>query len=151
MPKKHIPRITCEHLLSLHEKRGKKEQRTHVVVDLRDRGEYEAGHIKDSLNVPRKEIETNIETFLPDKSKKVVVIIGPTQEDDIHEVHDVLNELGYADVEFLAGGIDRFCEIAPLEIEEEILETTPEERGGGNVGDEDAQIDPESNDNEPLF
>jgi rhodanese-related sulfurtransferase len=147
MPKKHIPHITCEHLLTLH---GAKGERSHVIVDLRERNEYEAGHIKDSLNVPRKELETNIANLLPDKAKKVIVIVGPTQEEDIHEVHDILNELGYGDVEFLAGGIDRFCEIAPLEIEE-LGESTPEERGGGNVGDEDAQIDPEGHDNEPLF
>lgn len=147
MPNKNVPHITCEHLLTLHAM----EQRPHVVVDLRDRLEWESGHIKGSLNIPRKEIETNIETLLSDKTKKVVVIVGPTQEDDIHEVHNILDALGYKDVEFLAGGIDRFCELAPLEIEEELLEMTPEERGGGNVGDEDAQIDPEASDNEPLF
>ena len=147
MPKKPIPHITCEHFLSLHEA----EQKAHVVVDLRDHVEFEAGHIKDSVNVPHKELETNIENLVADKSKKVVVIVGPTQEEEIHIIHDILDELGYKDVEFLAGGIDRFCEIAPLEIEEELFETTPEERGGGNVGDEDAQIDPESHDNEPQF
>ncbi len=147
MSKKQIPHITCEHFLALHGQ----EERQHVVVDLRDRIEFEAGHIKNSVNVPHKELETNIENLIADKSKKVIVIVGPTQEEEIHTIHDILDELGYKNVEFLAGGIDRFCELAPLEIEEELLEMTPEERGGSNVGDEDAQIDPEASDNEPLF
>lgn len=145
MPKQQLPHITCEHLLDLHGK----DKREHVVVDVRERADFEAGHIKDSLNVPRKELESNIENLMPDKGKRIVVIVGPTQEEDMHEVHDTLKDLGYGSVEFLAGGIDRFCEIAPIEIEEGLLETTPEERGF--TGDEATEIDPESHDNEPLF
>lgn len=146
MPKREIPHITCDHLVTLH---GKPEKE-HVVVDLRDRIEYEAGHIKDSLNVPIKELETNIETVLPEKKKKVVVVVGPTQEADVHEVQDILNELGYSDVEFLNGGFDRWCEIAPLEIEEGLLEMTPEEEGAiGRAGEREDE-DPREND-EPLY
>ena len=100
MSKKQIPHITCEHFLALHGQ----EERQHVVVDLRDRIEFEAGHIKNSVNVPHKELETNIENLIADKSKKVIVIVGPTQEEEIHTIHDILDELGYKNVEFLAGG-----------------------------------------------
>jgi rhodanese-related sulfurtransferase len=146
MPKREIPHITCEHLYELHGK----EQKEHVVIDLRDRLEYEAGHIKDSLNIPIKELETNVETLVPTKSHKVIVIVGPTQEGDVHEVQDILNELGYDKVEFLNGGFDRWCEIAPLEIEEGMLEMTPEEEGAiGRVGEREDE-DPRETD-EPLY
>lgn len=146
MPKREIPHITCEHLYELHGK----EEKEHVVIDLRDRLEFEAGHIKDSLNIPIKELETNVETLVPTKSHKVVVIVGPTQEADVHEVQDILNELGYDKVEFLNGGFDRWCEIAPLEIEEGLLEMTPEEEGAiGRQGEREDE-DPRETD-EPLY
>lgn len=147
MAKREIPHITCEHLYNLH---GNVEKKEHVVIDLRDRLEYEAGHIKDSLNVPRKELETNVETVLSNKEKKVIVVVGPTQEADVHEVQDILNELGYKDVEFLNGGFDRWCEIAPLEIEEGLLELTPEEEGATSRAGEHEDEDPREND-EPLY
>ena len=84
MPKREIPHITCEHLYELHGQ----EKKSHVVIDLRDRLEYESGHIKDSLNIPKKELETNIETLIPEKVHKVVVIVGPTVA--------ILNNEGYS-------------------------------------------------------
>ena len=142
---KDIPHITCEHLAKLKE--GELE---HVIVDLRDRLEFESGHIEGSLNVPRSELKTNIHTVVPDKKSKVVVIVGPTQEPDIQSVHETLTELGYDNAEFLAGGFDRWCEIAPIELEDSITELTPEERGGGgDAGEED--LDPHKSENEPLL
>jgi rhodanese-related sulfurtransferase len=144
--KKDISHITCEHLLGL--RTGEKE---HVVLDVRDRLEYESGHIKDSLNIPRKELATNIANLLPEKGHKVVVVVGPTDEGDITAVHATLTDLGYGDVEFLAGGFDRFCEIAPLEIEPELLEQTPEEAGFTDRDAGEDEIDPHQSQDEPLL
>lgn len=140
-----ILHITCEHLQTLHARKEKQ----HVIVDLRDTLEFESGHIEGSVNVPRKELETNLENVLPRKDKKVVVIVGPTHESEIGEINATIQKLGYSDVEFLAGGFDRWCEIAAIEIEPDLTAATPEEKGF--VGDELAEIDPESKDNEPLL
>lgn len=142
-----IPHITCEHLLSLHGK----DEKEHIVVDLRDRGEYEAGHIKDSLNIPRRELETNIENLVPEKAKKVIAIVGPTLREELTAIHASLTGLGYKNVEFLAGGFDQWCEIAPLEIEPELLEKTPEEQGftGHEPGEEN--LDPHQEEDEPIL
>ncbi|HTK03973.1 MAG TPA: rhodanese-like domain-containing protein [Candidatus Eisenbacteria bacterium] len=142
-----IPHITCEHLLKLHGK----EKKEHVVVDLRDRLEYEAGHIKDSLNIPKRELEANIGTLLPNKEQRVIAIIGPTQETDLKAIKDSLETLGYKNVEFLAGGFDQWCELAPLEIEPELLEATPEEAGitGHEPGEEN--LDPHAEEDEPIL
>ena len=144
MSEQGIPHITCEHLLSL-----KKDDLEHVVLDLRDFNEYEAGHIMGAKSLPRKELSDNIGNLVPDKEHKVVVIIGPTQEMEIEKVYQELTELGYKNTEFLAGGFDRWCEISPLEIEPGLTEMTPEEKGFTGEGLTD--IDPEGSDNEPLF
>lgn len=142
-----IPHITCEHLLKLHGR----EKKEHIVLDLRDRLEYESGHIKDSLNIPKRELETNIETLLPHKDKRVIVIVGPTQEADIKEINDSLAALGYVNVEFLAGGFDQWCEIAPLEIEPDLLESTPEEQGFTGHVLEEGEAEPGHQDDEPIL
>lgn len=144
MSEQGIPHITCEHLLSL---RG--DEMEHVVVDLRDFNEYEAGHIKGAMSIPRRELTDNIPNVVKDRGHKVVVIIGPTQQPDIETIHEELSGLGYTNVEFLAGGFDRWCEISPLEVEPDLIELTDEEEGF--VGDELTDIDPEKNENEPLY
>ena len=145
MPK-NLTNITCEHLLKLR----KDKEKEHVVVDLRDVLEYESGHIEGSLNVPRKELETNLASVVPQKTAKVVVVVGPTQQEEIGAIADHLSALGYSDVEFLSGGFDKWCEIAPLELEPELTETTPEERGATGTGNEE-EIDPHVQEDEPLM
>lgn len=144
MAKKGPASITCEHLLKL--RKGEPE---HVILDIRDVADYETGHITGSLNVPHRELTVNISNLLPVKEKNVVVVVGPTQEGEIETIDEALVGLGYKNVEFLSGGFDRWCEIAPMEIEPELAETTPEE--SGFVGEELSHIDPEEGDNEPLL
>jgi rhodanese-related sulfurtransferase len=144
MASKEPKKITCEHLQRLRE-----DEAEHIVVDIRDNADFDTGHITGSLHVPQRELADNIGNLLSDKEKKVVVVVGPTQEAEVEAVHETLAGLGYKNVEFLAGGFDRWCEIAPLEIEPDLAEGTPEERGF--VGDELSHIDPEEGDNEPLF
>ncbi|KPJ84721.1 hypothetical protein AMJ57_05635 [Parcubacteria bacterium SG8_24] len=145
MGRDEIPHITCEHLATL-----KKGELEHVVVDLRDRVEFESGHILGSLNIPRHELEKNIDSLIPDKELKVVVIVGPTHESAIEDIHEKLHGLGYRNVEFLAGGFDRWCEIAPLEVDELAEEKTPEELGFVSDG-VDEEIDPHTAQDEPMF
>ncbi len=145
MPKKEgLPHITCEHLLGLRE-----SDLEHVVLDVRDQADFDVGHITGSVHVPRHELAENVENVIADKSRKVVVVVGPTQEAEIEKVHETLAGLGYKNVEFLAGGFDRWCEIAPVEIEPDLTDLTPEEEGF--TGDRLSDIDPEKADNEPMM
>lgn len=143
-PKEGIPHITCEHLLHL-----RSNDKEHVVLDIRDPADFEAGHITGSLHVPRRELVSNVANLIPDQKRKVVVIVGATQEPEVEDIHAQLYGLGYKNLEFLAGGFDRWCEIAPLEIEADLTELTPEE--AGFVGDELSHIDPEEKEGDPLF
>jgi rhodanese-related sulfurtransferase len=142
---KKIKHVTCEHLLELEAK----PEREHVVLDLRDFAEFEAGHIKDSHSLPKKELATNVENVVPEKDSRVIVVVGPTQESEIEGIHETLAGLGYQNVEFLSGGFDRYCEIAPIEIEPDLTVQTPEEQGF--KGDDLAHIDPEENEGDPLL
>jgi len=144
MPNKEPREITCEHLRKL-----RADELEHVVLDVRDEADFETGHITDSIHVPARELRTNLPNVLADRERKVVVVVGPTQEAEIDRLHEELTGMGYKNVEFLAGGIDRWCEIAPLEIEPELTELTPEE--SGFVGEELREIDPEGKDNDPIY
>ena len=42
-----------------------------MIVDVRSRGEYSSGHIKDSVNIPVDQISSNLKKF---KSKDQVII-----------------------------------------------------------------------------
>ncbi len=43
-----------------------------VLIDVRDRDEYAAGHIQGAMNIPAKEIEM-ITAVIPEKTKKIFV------------------------------------------------------------------------------
>ena len=51
-----LPAVTCRDLRKIQET-GKK----HVLIDVRDEADYEAGHIEGSVHVPLRELEGNIE------------------------------------------------------------------------------------------
>lgn len=141
-----IPHITCKHLLTLHGA----EKKEHVVLDLREHLEFEAGHIKNSLNIPRKELTTNVHTLIPEKNTRVIAIVGLMDPEELAVIREEMKELGYTNVEFLDGGFDEWCEIAPLEIEPELLEMTPEEEGFTGKVQESEEEDLRDGD-EPQF
>ena len=141
--------ITCEHLLDLGSRPI--DEQEHVVIDLRDETDWEVGHIKDSLHVPHKELQ-NVEALVPDKKSHVIVVLGPTQQKEIDSTHDRLTAMGYSKVEFLAGGVDRYCEIADVEVKDVLAEEmTPEEAGITADGNEASDVTPEAGDNEPMY
>ena len=53
----------------------------------------------------------------------------------------------------LAGGFDQWCEIAPLEVEPELTDLTPEEEGfvGDHEPGTDDDLDPKHDENDPLY
>jgi len=147
MTQAEIKRITCEHLAEIEKTAATDKE--HVVVDIRDRADYETGHIAGSVHIPQRELATNLPNMVPDKDKRVVVILGPTEEEEIEAVHDKLQGIGYQQVEYLSGGIDRYCEIADIDLAELMGEVTDEEAGLTGRGESD--IDPEGSDNDPLY
>jgi molybdopterin/thiamine biosynthesis adenylyltransferase/rhodanese-related sulfurtransferase len=73
-----------------------------VFLDVRERDEWDEGHIPGAIHIPRGNLESRIETALPDKSQPVVVYCSGGSRSAF--AAKSLGELGYDDVVSLAGG-----------------------------------------------
>lgn len=106
-----LPAISCRGLRKLQE-RGEK----HALIDVRDAADYEAGHVEGSVHVPLRELESNIESLVPDKDEYVIVI--GEERGLAPETYEQLKAKGYSKVEFLLGGFDEWCKPAEPDLED---------------------------------
>ena len=74
-----------------------------VVVDLRDKAEFEAGHIVDSINIPFAVIETRMDELNPYKDKPIVLACKMGQHSG--SAGTQLRKAGFEQVSRLRGGI----------------------------------------------
>lgn len=77
------------------------------LIDLRTKGEFEAGHIKKSINIDylRADFEDYIKSIYPKKTPLVLYCqSGKTSED----AANYLNELGYENIITLKGGFEKW-------------------------------------------
>jgi molybdopterin/thiamine biosynthesis adenylyltransferase/rhodanese-related sulfurtransferase len=72
------------------------------IVDVRERDEWDEGHIPGAVHVPRGHLESRIEQAAPDKSRPVVVYCAGGNRSAF--ATKTLEELGYERVMSLAGG-----------------------------------------------
>jgi molybdopterin/thiamine biosynthesis adenylyltransferase/rhodanese-related sulfurtransferase len=75
-----------------------------VLVDVRERDEYEQGHIPDAIFIPRGHLESRIERAVPDRSTPIVLYCAAGNRSAY--AARTLEELGYEDVASMAGGYD---------------------------------------------
>src|SRR5918994_3129893 len=73
-----------------------------VFVDVRDRDEWDEGHIPGAIHVPRSFLESRIESAVPDRERSIVVYCASGNRSAF--ATRTLEELGYTDVRNLAGG-----------------------------------------------
>jgi len=73
-----------------------------AVVDVRERDEWDEGHLPRAVHVPRGNLESRIERAVPDKSSKVLVYCAAGNRSAF--AAKTLEELGYENVVSLAGG-----------------------------------------------
>jgi molybdopterin/thiamine biosynthesis adenylyltransferase/rhodanese-related sulfurtransferase len=73
-----------------------------VFLDVRERDEWDEGHIPGALHAPRDNLESRVEGLVPDKERTVVVYCASGSRSAF--ATRALDELGYADVRNLAGG-----------------------------------------------
>jgi rhodanese-related sulfurtransferase len=74
-----------------------------VVVDLRDKAEFEAGHIVDAINIPFAAIETRMDELNPHKGKPIVLACKMGQHSG--SAGTQLRKAGFEQVSRLRGGI----------------------------------------------
>jgi molybdopterin/thiamine biosynthesis adenylyltransferase/rhodanese-related sulfurtransferase len=92
-----------------------------VLVDVRERDEWDEGHIPGAVHVPRGNLESRIENAVPDKSRQVVVYCASGNRSAF--AAKTLEELGYEHVVSLAGGFTDWKRNGnPVEISESLDE-----------------------------
>ncbi len=74
-----------------------------VVVDVRDKKEFESGHIVDSINIPLAKLKQRITELKKHKEKPVVVVCKLGQHSG--EATKMLIEAGHSEVFKLSGGV----------------------------------------------
>ncbi|MDP6415800.1 MAG: rhodanese-like domain-containing protein [Gammaproteobacteria bacterium] len=74
-----------------------------VVVDVREKKEFDTGHIVDSINIPLTKLKQRITELKKHKEKPLVVVCKAGQQSG--DAAKTLQEAGHAEVVRLAGGI----------------------------------------------
>lgn len=74
-----------------------------VVVDVRDKKEFESGHIVDSINIPLSKLKQRMTELKKHKDNPVVVVCKLGQHSG--EAAKILMEAGHAEVVKLSGGL----------------------------------------------
>ena len=73
-----------------------------LFLDVRERDEWEEGHIPGAVHVPRGFLESRVEQLVPDRDRSIVVYCAGGNRSAF--AAKTLEELGYNDVRSLAGG-----------------------------------------------
>jgi rhodanese-related sulfurtransferase len=74
----------------------------HVLIDIREDSEWEAGHAKGAVHIGKGVIERDIETKVPEKDTPMVLYCGGGFRSAL--AADVLQQMGYSKVISLDGG-----------------------------------------------
>ncbi|MEZ5074390.1 MAG: molybdopterin-synthase adenylyltransferase MoeB [Solirubrobacterales bacterium] len=83
---------------------GEVEQGDVALVDVREQHEFEERHIEGAIHVPRSYLESRIEQFVPDRSRRVILYCASGIRSAL-AAKTMGEELGYEDVASMAGGI----------------------------------------------
>ena len=76
----------------------------HIILDVREQEEFDAGHIPGAILLPYTEIEAKAETTLPDKDQLILVYCRSGRRSKI--AAEALVNLGYTNVKEFGGIID---------------------------------------------
>jgi phage shock protein E len=77
-----------------------------LLIDVRDREEFETGHIEGALNISRGTLESCIGEVVPDKETPIVCHCGGGNRGAL--AADTLQKMGYTRVASIQGGLKAF-------------------------------------------
>jgi phage shock protein E len=83
-----------------------------LIVDVREKEEYFAGHIKGATNVRRELLETTASEIAPDRTVAILVYGAAGNQGAL--AADSLQKLGYLNVFSLKGGLSGWLEAGGL-------------------------------------
>ena len=102
--------------------RPSERERAPAIVDVRERDEWDEGHIPGAVHVPRGHLESRIESAAPDKTRPVLVYCSAGNRSAF--AAKTLEDLGYEHVVSLAGGFTDWKRNGfPFEIPQALDET----------------------------
>lgn len=74
-----------------------------VLIDVRDRGEYDAGHARGAKHVAAAELDSKLPQTVKNKATPIIVICASGNQSG--KAAAQIKKLGYNNVEALAGGL----------------------------------------------
>jgi len=74
-----------------------------AIIDVREQGEWDQGHIPGAVHVPRSYLESRIEGVEPDRSKRIVLYCASGQRSAL-AANTLEEQLGYENVASMNGG-----------------------------------------------
>jgi molybdopterin/thiamine biosynthesis adenylyltransferase/rhodanese-related sulfurtransferase len=74
-----------------------------VIIDVREQGEWDQGHIPGAILIPRSYLESRFESFVPERDKKVVLYCATGQRSAL-AANTLEEDMGYEDVVSMNGG-----------------------------------------------
>src|SRR5436190_3002798 len=95
--KKHITEI------SPHDAAAKSNSGDAIVVDVRDKEEWDEGHIPGATHMSRGTIELDIEERVPDQNAMIICHCGGGGRSAL--AAETLQKMGYKNVRSMAGGL----------------------------------------------
>jgi molybdopterin/thiamine biosynthesis adenylyltransferase/rhodanese-related sulfurtransferase len=91
---------------TLDHQNGSHDEPDVVLVDVREKNEWNEGYIPGAIHVPRGYLELQIEEAVPDKSQKVVLYCAGGVRSLM--AGNTLQQMGYKDVVSMAGGFGQW-------------------------------------------
>lgn len=100
--RKQVPEWTPTQANEALTRQGQAGQDEIVLIDVRDKSEWDEGYIPGAVSVPKGYLELRIEEAVPDKSKKVVLYCAG----GVRSLYAglTLKQMGYEDVISMSGG-----------------------------------------------
>ncbi|PIR47873.1 sulfurtransferase [Candidatus Uhrbacteria bacterium CG10_big_fil_rev_8_21_14_0_10_50_16] len=97
------PSISCDEYKTLLA-----DDTEHVLLDVREEDEWNAGHIENAMHIPRGFLEFKVEEAVPDKGTRIIVYCARGGRAAL--AGQTLLELGYTHVQYLDGGYMGYCQ-----------------------------------------
>lgn len=80
-----------------------KQPASFILVDVREDGEWEAGHLPKAIHIGKGVIERDIEKKVPDTAQEIILYCGGGFRSTL--AADVLQKMGYTNVWSMDGGV----------------------------------------------
>ena len=90
--------------ISPHDAAAKSKSGEAVIIDVRDKEEWDEGHIPGATHLSRGTIELDVEEKVPDPNAMIICHCGPESFRGSALAAESLQKMGYKNVRSMAGG-----------------------------------------------